>query len=87
MPKGIKPPPPQQSNLNEFWGKPRPKKKVEETPVASGSRQKKEDTVDMQVDEPSHQDPKGTRPFSSQPVIVVELHPAEVASSPPYGMS
>ena len=63
MPKGIKPVPPQQANLNEFWGKPKPKsKKIEEAPVASGSGLKKEDAADMQVDEPSHREPKSTRP-------------------------
>ncbi|KAF9787157.1 DNA ligase I [Thelephora terrestris] len=68
MPKGTKSAPPQQANLNEFWGKPRPKsKKAEESPVASGSALKKEDAVDMEVDKPSHRDPK-----------------TEVASSPPH---
>ena len=62
MPKGTKPTPPQQANLNEFWGKPRPKKKAEEPPIASGSGPKEEDVVDMKVDEPSHREPKSTRP-------------------------
>jgi hypothetical protein len=61
MPKGTKPAPPQQANLNEFWGKPRPKKKVEEAPVPE-SGLKKEETDDMHVDGPSHRDPKSTRP-------------------------
>lgn len=60
MPKGTKPAPPQQANLNEFWGKPRPTK-VKEAPTASGSGPKKEDVADMQVDEPSHRDPKSSR--------------------------
>jgi len=59
MPKGTKAAPPQQSNLNEFWGKPKPKKKVESAPVASGSGTKKEGVDDMQVDEPPHRDTKG----------------------------
>ena len=59
MPKGTKLAPPQQANLNEFWGKPRPKKKVEEPPVASESGPKG-DVADMQVDGPSHRDPKST---------------------------
>ena len=88
MPKGTKPTPPQQANLKEFWGKPKPKKKVEEHPVASGSGLKKEETDDMQVDPPSHRDPKGTRPSRLQFIIIVELlRPAEVTSSPPQGMS
>lgn len=85
MPKGTKPAPPQQANLNEFWGKPKSKKKVEEAPVASGSKSK-QDAGDMQVDEPSHRDPKSTH--ASTPVAVdhvAESHSAEVASSPPYG--
>lgn len=85
MPKGTKPAPPQQSSLNEFWGKPRPKKKVEEAPIASGSGLKKEDANDMQIDEPPHRDPKGTREFLLQSGIIVEPHSAEVTSSPPYG--
>ena len=89
MPKGTKLAPPQQANLNEFWGKPKPKpkKKVEETPVASGSGSKKESVDDMQVDEPSHRDPKSTRPSWPQSIVIVELHSAEVTSSPPYGTS
>jgi hypothetical protein len=85
MPKGTKPTPPQQANLKEFWSKPKPKKKVEEVPVASGSGLKTEDADDMKVDEPSHRDPKGARPPRPQPIIV-EPCPAEVTSSPPYGM-
>jgi hypothetical protein len=61
MPKGTKSAPPQQANLNEFWGKPRPMKKAEKAPVASGSGQSKEDTEDMQVDELSHRVAKRTR--------------------------
>ena len=87
MPKGTKPAPPQQSNLNEFWGKPRLKKKVEEAPIASGSGLKKEDANDMQVDEPLHRDPKGARAFPLQSRIIVEPHSVEVTSSPPYGAS
>lgn len=87
MPRGTKPAPPQQANLNEFWGKPKPKsKKVEEAPVPSGSKLK-EDVDDMQVDESSHRDPKSTRPSWPQLIVSVELHSAEVASSPPYGTS
>ena len=88
MPKGTKPAPPQQANLKEFWGKPKPKKKVEEAPVASGSGLKKEDTDDMQVDLPSHRDPKSTRPsrleliislnFSAQPKLRVLPHRVRV---------
>ena len=85
MPKGTKPAPPQQANLTEFWGKPKPKKKVVETPVASGSGSKGEGADDMQVDEPSHRDSKSTRPPWPQSIIFVELHLAEIASSPPYG--
>lgn len=87
MPKGTKPAPSQQASLSEFWGKPkpRPKKKAEEAPVPSGSGSKKEDAGDMQVDEPSHRDPKSTRPSWPQSIIIVEPHSAEVASSPPYG--
>ena len=62
MPKGTKAAPPQQANLKEFWGKPKPKK-VEEGPVASGSGSKEEGADDMPVDEPSHRDPKSTRLF------------------------
>jgi len=88
MPRGTKPAPPQQANLNEFWGKPKPKskKKVEEAPVPSGSGSK-EDVDDMQVGEPSHRDPKSTRPSRPQSIVSAELHSAEVASSPPYGTS
>lgn len=85
MPKGTKPAPPQQANLKEFWGKPKSKKKVEEAPVASGSGSKREVTDNMQVDEPSHRDPKSTRPSWPQSIVIVELHSAELASSPPYG--
>jgi len=87
MPKGTKPTPPQQANLNEFWGKPKPKskKKAEGPPVASGSGSKKDDADSMQVDEPSHRDPQSTRPSRPQCITIVELHSAEVASSPLYG--
>jgi len=89
MPKGTKPAPPQQANLNEFWGKPKPKSKnkAEGPPVASGSGSKKDDADDMRVDEPSHRDPKSTRPFWPQSITIAELHSAEVASSPPCGTS
>lgn len=75
MPKGTKPTPPQQANLNEFWGKPKPKskKKAEGPPVASGSGSKKDDAGSMQVDEPSHRDPQSTRPSQQQSITIVEL--------------
>lgn len=58
MPKGLKLAPPQQASLNEFWGKPKSTKKVEEPPVASGSGKRREDTDDMHIDESSHRDTK-----------------------------
>ena len=85
MPKGTKPAPPQQAKLKEFWANPKSKKKAEDPPVASGSGSKKEGTDNMQVDEPSHRDPKSTRPPWPQFITIVELHLAEVTSSPPYG--